>query len=68
MTSTFPKSFFHPIAGTNDKPSPIHFRAWTSTSRPYNLCADPSANSRWSPSRSIVTCPACLTLLTGPET
>lgn len=39
----------------------IHFRLWDAASRPYNLCqAFPWEPKRTTPTRSVVTCPACL--------
>lgn len=39
--------------------APTHFRAWRDH-RPYNLCDAPLGATKWSPYRSIVTCPSCL--------
>jgi len=39
---------------------PIHFRIWSAANRPYNLCDIPAAHSISAPTRSVVTCKACL--------
>jgi hypothetical protein len=51
-------------------PPPIHFKLWTGHgSEARNLCEPdgltPPPSPRWSPHRSLVTCPACSKLLVG---